>query len=229
MGDPEEDALRSSLSDENRPAIGRAVKRILLLLAIALATAFGDEKHHPAKPLQMRDVPQASEKFDKIYRAVLRETFRVFPRTITITQHVEGRLFLARFGPKDLGVVMNMIAVELPAGDTPADNTEVEYYVSKTGETFSYTSVLGAKQTVPRYAGSAESAEMTKGQFLQRLKDGEAFLAREGTEEVRCAACGGWGRIADKGKRARKGDGKIDCPKCDKGKAVVDSSWSIRW
>jgi DnaJ-class molecular chaperone len=65
--------------------------------------------------------------------------------------------------------------------------------------------------------------------FLDRLRAGEVFDVRDGTLELRCAACGGWGRvIVTQGKRS--GDGREPCKKCrGTGKVIEERIIRVQW
>jgi hypothetical protein len=66
-------------------------------------------------------------------------------------------------------------------------------------------------------------------EFVERLKAGEFFYARQGVVDVMCDDCNGRGRIAPKiGKRDQ--DGKIACEKClGKGKQAFPQYIKVCW
>lgn len=73
-------------------------------------------------------------------------------------------------------------------------------------------------------------APATLEEFFDLLKMGEIFDIVKGTANIECMPCQGWGRVTDKGKGLRTGDGKVECDKCDgEGKFTVPQPVRVRW
>lgn len=126
---------------------------------------------------------------------------------------------------------LGLIALELKG--THADDEHFRMAVTATEKVHRYITVQGAEANVRIYRSLKKGEvppDMSKLEFLERLKSGETFVAIQGTEVLRCEKCAGFGRVTSTDGRHRDADGKMKCPACNGvGKATVPSVWEIVW
>ena len=105
---------------------------------------------------------------------------------VEILQHVEGKGYLASDGKT---------TVLIETTETRyADGDKVNASIEAAGETYAYTTVMGAKKTVHvvRPLSMPDLPDLVM--FVQQLKSGKTFTIIQGEREERCENCGGFGK-----------------------------------
>lgn len=149
------------------------------------------------------------------------------PLMWTVTQRIKRGEYL---GVAEKGDERETVHVEI-LEDTEAglpDGTEFgvwERYLE--GETYRYTTVLGAERGVRSYKQLPDKEEMTKEKFLKRLKAGEEFRVTIKLHK-QCPTCDGSGRVTQANVFLREKDGKSSCEQCE-GQGKVDQIFRIVW
>ena len=174
-----------------------------------LVFLFGLVSVADARPYPVKDIPLDSEKFERIYQEVSNLVYeedinKTHPWRVEILQTIQSRVYRVRAGERTY-------LLEIPTEKKYADGEFVDVDARPTGEVYSYTSVTGAKITIP----VAEIPErMTKEEFLTRLKTGDSFEITVYTEPV-CNVCKGRGKVFNASKRALAKAEKSKCKSCD--------------
>lgn len=182
------------------------MKKIFFALLVFL---FGLVSVADARPYPVKDIPLDSEKFERIYQEVSNLVYeedinKTNPWSVEILQTIQSRVYRVRAGERTY-------LLEIPTEKKYADGEFVAVDARPTGEVYSYTSVTGAKITIP----VAEIPErMTKEEFLTRLKTGDSFEITVYTEPV-CNVCKGRGKVFNASKRALAKAEKSKCKSCD--------------
>jgi hypothetical protein len=136
---------------------------------------------------------------------------------ITTVQHVEGNKYLVRRGemPVEAAIIHD-------AKTTLVDGTHLFGYIFSTGETFTYTTITGAKATVKQsdFHNSNYPFESVAN-FVQTLKTGVSFYCFGSPSD--CVECTGWGKT-----KAKTQTGWKECTYF-KGKGKVTVRYDVVW
>ena len=121
---------------------------------------------------------------------------------VRVMQRIAPGFFLASAGERFIAIRSE--------GDALMDDTEYSLPLMETGETYSYTTVLGAGKRVAVYA---RRPMVTADQIMARFKAGEAFLLPlKKTTTTPCMVCDGGGFVTVK--QNPGGDRRTLCPAC---------------
>lgn len=121
---------------------------------------------------------------------------------VRIMQRISNGFFLAEAGDRYIAIRSD--------SDALLDDHEYTMPISPTGETYSYTTVLGAGKRVAVYA---RSPTITDDQIMARFKAGEAFLVPLPKKTTTpCIRCDGGGFVTVK--QNPGGDRRTLCPAC---------------
>ena len=136
---------------------------------------------------------------------------------LTTVQHVEGKKYLIR------GENMPVEAAIIPGAESVlADGTYLRGYFLPTSETFSYTTITGAKATVKVSEFRDEKYPFeSEANFIAVLKTGVTFYCFG--DPVDCDKCTGWGKV-----KAKTPSGWQKCSSCD-GKGKVPVRYVVVW
>ncbi len=212
---------------------------VLLFAVASCSTAIAED-------YQMSTVPVDDPRWGRILALVNEQTANRAAaaaesgdeKTIEIVQFIEGTSYLAMMRtPQQLAgsVARAMGTTFVPAGewstvrlDLPpgssrlADGEKMLKSVEDTGQLFEYTTALGANATVKvfRLAGtSADLQQLTKDQFLERLKAGKTWTVTVPQVTSRCSFC-----------RGAKFVSGAPCPQCKGvGGEFVERIVNITW
>lgn len=165
-------------------------------------------------PYPVRDIPQDSEKFEKIYEVVA--TQRLEAEMAALKTHEVEILQTISPGRYRVRIGETSYAMEIPIGRTLADGEKVRLPALESDEVYQYTTVFGATATIKVAVVPELPKRMTKQTFLRRLAAGETFEIAMNSEKVRCVVCGGFGYVSSVTKeRCRRcyGEGIFEFPK----------------
>jgi len=183
---------------------------LLLFVSLAIGTIDTPAQIIPRNgiPYEMRDVEISSEKFAKVLFFVNKTLSDDFRR-----QHLQNLIecrvmdigkdgqILCRAG--DRVILVRGVHLSRPI----ADGDVLKLSLKATGETFSYTTVLGAESTVHVLEATHEPDPMNAEEFVAKLKAGETFPMTTGERNTPCVACRGTGQGDMK-------SGNVRCPTC---------------
>lgn len=134
---------------------------------------------------------------------------------IRIIQHFEGQRYLAQYGVTS----SSMFVIDL-AGGPYADDTTLRVRIEDTGQVYSYTSVLGAKNTVRVMQSVPEPSlrPISYEDFVKAVKDGSSFEVLRNMN-LPCPECQASGFVKVNDRDGRLGVRKI-CPVCKSRKKI---------
>jgi hypothetical protein len=202
-----------------------------------------------AEDYQMKTVPLDDPRWGSILALVndqsaARAAAAGEEKMIEIVQFIEGSSYLARMNtpPKVLGSIAqsinwisgrpvnfappgewSTIRLDLPPGSSRiADGEKMVKSIEDTGQLFEYTTPLGANATVKvfRLAGmSEEFRQLTKSEFLERLKAGKSWTVSVPQITKLCGFC--------RGAKVLSG---APCPQCKgDGGDIIERIVNIMW
>jgi len=213
----------------------------LLLMVSGIATAqFGHTG--PAKnpvflkasePIRypMSGVAFESEKFKKVFLSVkqMQESRNKKRLPIfTIVQNISAGKYLVK-DPKNRD---SFALLEYPGAGLVADDTRVEAAAVLTDRIYQYTTVLGAKKTIPVYekVEIEEERAFDELEFREKLIAGTTYLIPMEMPPANCKECNGFGKVPGTTKYERRGDAKKFCDVCKgNGKVIIKQVFEVCW
>lgn len=166
--------------------------RLIVLVALLPIVASSQTKEAPL-PYRVSPIAGDADKLARVHESVLlarllehREKTKKSVLEFTVISVLPGEGYLCSVA--DRTVLLRTSEKGHADGDT------LELAVQGTGETYAYTSAIGAAKNVHVVEPIQRPAVFTMAEFIERLKEGETFLIQQGEREVRCPNCGGFGK-----------------------------------
>ena len=198
-----------------------------LFLEFSLLFAFGVEVSKEITYPPLRDLPADSPKLQKILSEIVQNqsASRDNTKRLKISQHIDGSNYLADLmrHPRR-GIVVKLELLKRDA--IIPDDTWVTIHAEETGKVYQYTTVLGAKKTVPIWKESTIPA-ITNESILELLKMGNSYtIEKLSDKKGQCKSCTGSGKVYD----SRSASRKKACKECGgSGKVKIKLRIKVRW
>ncbi|MBK1829565.1 hypothetical protein JIN77_02410 [Verrucomicrobiaceae bacterium R5-34] len=203
---------------------------LLVFLLGSFCCCFSAERSQTIDYSPLRTLPADSPKLNKILTELAQKQAaeRNNTKRFKITQHIDHSHYLA-YSPSVMGRNnrLGIIRLELLERDSLiADDTWITVHATETSKVYQYTTVLGAKSTVPIWK-EVELPEITNDSILQSLKRGNLYTIEKYSDKMgQCKKCIGSGKVFD----ARSASRKKMCQDCKgSGKVKIKLLINIRW
>ncbi|MBK1853784.1 hypothetical protein JIN83_02325 [Verrucomicrobiaceae bacterium 5K15] len=169
-----------------------------MFLLGSFCCCFSAERSQTIDYSPLRTLPADSPKLNKILTELAQKQAaeRNNTKRFKITQHIDHSHYLA-YSPSVMGRNnrLGIIRLELLERDSLiADDTWITVHATETSKVYQYTTVLGAKSTVPIWK-EVELPEITNDSILQSLKRGNLYTIEKYSDKMgQCKKCIGSGK-----------------------------------